>query len=82
MSLGLVNILSMISGPLPVAQVHLVYRQDRYRLTASHAPRIGTAFRAVAPRGLRGVACSERSAHAASVPHRVASVTRAGGRPG
>ena len=45
----------MISGPLLVAQAPLVYRQDRNRSTAPNTPRMGTAFRAVAPRGVRGL---------------------------
>lgn len=79
MSLGGINIDHMISGPLSVAQVHLVYRQDRTFGVSSHAPRIGTAFRAVASRGMRDINCSERSAHAASMRSPVAPVTRVGG---
>jgi hypothetical protein len=81
MSLAPAIITPMIFGPLPVVQAHLVYRQDRNRSTAPHTPRIGTAFRAVAPRGVRGITCSERSAHAASLRHPVVPVTRVGGRP-
>jgi hypothetical protein len=81
MSFACAKILSMISGLLLVAQAPLVYRQDRNRASAFHAPRIGTASRAGAPRGVRGIACSGRGAHAACMHHPVASVTRAGGHP-
>ena len=81
MSFACAKILFMFLGPPPLAQAPLVNRQDCIRARAFHAPRIGTAYRAVAPRGVRGITCSARGAHAACMHHPVVSVTRVGGHP-